>query len=83
MIVVNDGSPDESLERALRLQRDDPRLVVIDRSRNSGPAIRAMMVGLLYARGERVFLLDSDLKEEPEDLSRFHERFVGGEIKNQ
>jgi hypothetical protein len=36
------------------------------------------MVSLSYARGERVFLLDSDLEEEPEDLSRFHERFVGG-----
>jgi len=78
LIMVNDGSPDESLERALRLQRDDPRLVVVDLSRNFGHH-RAQMVGLSYARGERVFLLDSDLEEEPEDLSRLHERLVGGD----
>ncbi|MGI0135016.1 MAG: glycosyltransferase, partial [Candidatus Micrarchaeaceae archaeon] len=68
----------DSLERALRLQRDDPRVVVVDLSRNFGHH-RAMMVGLSYTRGERVFLLDSDLEEEPEDLSRFHERFVAGD----
>jgi hypothetical protein len=37
-----------------------------------------MMVDLSYARGERAFPLDTDLEEEPEDLSRFHERFLGG-----
>jgi putative glycosyltransferase len=78
VIMVNDGSPDESLECALRLQSDDPRLVVIDLSRNFGHH-RAMMVGLSHARGERVFVLDSDLEEEPEDLARFHERFVRGD----
>ncbi|MGI0134838.1 MAG: glycosyltransferase family 2 protein, partial [Candidatus Micrarchaeaceae archaeon] len=78
VIMVNDGSPDESLERALRLQRGDPRLVVVDLSRNYGHH-RAMMVGLSHARGERVFVLDSDLEEQPEDLSRLHERFVRGD----
>jgi putative glycosyltransferase len=78
IVMVNDGSPDDSLERALCLQRDDPRLVVVDLSRNFGHH-KAMMVGLSHARGDRVFLLDSDLEEEPEDLSRFHERFAQGD----
>lgn len=78
IIMVNDGSPDDSLERALRLQRADPRLVVVDLSRNFGHH-KAMMVGLSHARGDRVFLLDSDLEEEPEDLFRFHERFAQGD----
>ena len=34
VIMVNDGWPDDSLERALRLQRGDPRLVEVDLSRN-------------------------------------------------
>jgi putative glycosyltransferase len=80
IIMVNDGSSDDSLERALRLQRDDPRVVVVDLSRNFGHH-RAMMVGLSHARGDRVFLLDSDLEEEPEDLVRFHERFAAGECE--
>jgi putative glycosyltransferase len=78
LIVVNDGSPDDSLERALAVQRDDPRVVVVDLARNFGHH-KAMMIGLSYARGDRVFLLDSDLEEEPEDLFRFHERFAQGD----
>jgi putative glycosyltransferase len=78
LILVNDGSPDDNLERALRLQRNDARVVVVDLSRNFGHH-KAMMVGLSYARGDRVFLLDSDLEEEPEDLFRFDERFAAGD----
>ena len=75
---MNDGSPDDSLEHALQLQHDDPRLVVVDLARNFGHH-KAMMVGLSHARGDRVFLLDSDLEEQPEDLLRFHERFAQGD----
>lgn len=74
IILVNDGSPDRSLEAAVELQRRDPRVVVIDLSRNFGQH-RAIMTGLEHARGELVFLLDSDLEEEPEWLLDFHERY--------
>ncbi len=72
MILVNDGSPDDSLEIALELRRNDPRLCVIDLSRNFGHH-KAMMTGLAHARGRRVFLLDADLEEEPELLIAFAE----------
>lgn len=70
IILVNDGSPDESLDIALELQRSDPRLCVIDLSRNFGHH-RAMMTGLAHTRGCRVFLLDADLEEDPELLLLF------------
>ena len=35
MVCVNDGSTDDSLARLLALHREDPRVVVIDLSRNS------------------------------------------------
>lgn len=72
IVLVNDGSPDESLEIALELQRRDPRLCVVDLSRNFGHH-KAMMTGLAHARGRRVFLLDADLEEEPELLQAFAE----------
>jgi putative glycosyltransferase len=78
VVMVNDGSPDDSLEQALKLQQNDARLVVVDLARNFGHH-KAMMVGLSHARGDRVFLLDSDLEEQPEDLLRFHERFAQGD----
>ena len=49
-------------------------LVVIDLSRNFGHH-KAMMTGLAHARGERVFLIDSDLEEEPEWLISFARRW--------
>lgn len=70
IVLVNDGSPDDSLERAVALTRADPHLVVVDLSRNFGHH-KAMMTGLEHSRGERVFLIDSDLEEEPEWLPEF------------
>ena len=71
-VLVNDGSPDDSLAVALRLRQRDPRVRVVDLSRNFGHH-RALMTGLAHARGELVFLIDCDLEEEPEWLLRFHE----------
>lgn len=70
LVLVNDGSPDDSLAVAVALQRRDPRVRVVDLSRNFGHH-KAMMTGLAHARGELVFLLDSDLEEPPELLADF------------
>ena len=78
LIMVNDGSPDDSLNLALALHRTDPRVVVVDLSRNFGHH-KAMMTGLAHARGDHVFLIDSDLEEEPELLTAFHERLKQGD----
>ena len=75
IIFVNDGSPDRSLFRVLELAKSDPRIVVVDLSRNFGHH-QAMMTGLSYAQGEQIFLIDSDLEESPEWLARFNENYV-------
>lgn len=75
LIMVNDGSPDASLDLALALQQNDPRLTVVDLSRNFGHH-KALMTGLTYANGDLVFLIDSDLDEEPELLAAFHQRLL-------
>lgn len=68
IVYVNDGSPDDSLVQAQRI--NDPRVVIVDLSRNFGHH-KAMMTGLGYAKGEYVFLIDSDLEEPPELLLTF------------
>lgn len=75
LILVNDGSPDESLEVALSLMESDPRLVVVDLSRNFGHH-QALLTGLRYSKGDLVFLLDSDLEESPDYLSIFKKKLV-------
>lgn len=74
IIFVNDGSPDEALEVALSLYEQDDKVRIIDLSRNFGHH-KAMMTGLTYARGDRVFLIDCDLEIEPEILSEFYAKF--------
>ena len=71
IIFVNDGSPDRSLEVAVKLTTSHQNVTVIDLSRNFGHH-KAMMTGLNYASGELVFLIDSDLEEEPEWLIDFN-----------
>ncbi len=74
-ILVNDGSPDDSLELAVELSKRDSHVLVIDLSRNFGHH-NAMKIGLEYSRGANVFLIDSDLEEEPEWLIPFSEEMT-------
>src|SRR6266850_5035889 len=77
IILVNDGSPDDSLAQAIKLHERHPRISVIDLSRNFGHH-RALMAGLTQAQGEKVFLIDSDLEEEPEWLETFNTAMTEG-----
>lgn len=72
IILVNDGSPDDSLDIAILLTEKDNHVTVVDLSRNFGHH-KAMMTGIAHAKGEKIFLIDSDLEEEPEWLGRFAE----------
>ena len=65
VICVNDGSRDDTLQRLLAWRERDPRIRVIDFSRNFGkePALSA---GLAHARGDAVLPLDGDLQHPPE-----------------
>lgn len=70
IVLVNDGSPDGSLDLAVKLTEQDSHLVVVDLSRNFGHH-KAMMTGMAHAKGDLIFLIDSDLEEEPEWLLSF------------
>lgn len=73
IVFVNDGSPDDSAERAAALVEADSHVVLVDLSRNFGHH-KAMMTGLDYAHGDLVFLIDSDLEEDPQWLGSFLEQ---------
>ena len=70
IVLVNDGSPDDSLAMALELQRENARIKIVDLASNYGQH-RAMMTGLEHANGEWLFLIDADLEEAPEVLREF------------
>jgi putative glycosyltransferase len=70
IVYVDDGSPDGSAAAVREIRRSDPRAVLVSLSRNFGHH-QAAVAGLAHARGRRVFIIDSDLEEEPEWLPRF------------
>jgi len=78
MVCINDGSKDDTLEQLLALNQKDPRIVVIDLSRNFGKEA-ALTAGLDHARGDCAIPLDADLQDPPELipelLAKWHEGF--------
>ena len=70
VILVDDGSPDNSLSLAIELTQKYEWLKVVELSRNFGHH-KAMMTGVKFSSGDLVYLLDSDLEELPEWLSDF------------
>lgn len=71
IVLVNDGSPDDSLTYVLSRRQDIPGLVVVDLSRNFGHH-HAMLAGLQHTRGDLVFLIDCDLEVSPRVLQTLY-----------
>lgn len=67
LIIVDDGSPDRSLEIARDLADNDAQIVLVQLSRNFGHH-KALLTGLELARGDLILMIDSDLEEAPENL---------------
>jgi putative glycosyltransferase len=70
LILVVDGSPDNSLDLARAYAANDHRITVVELARNFGHH-RAILAGLSQAQGDRIFFVDSDLEEAPELLTEF------------
>lgn len=77
LVVVNDGSEDDTLREATRYQPASFRMVVVDLSRHFGkePALSA---GLRAATGDAVIPLDADLQDPPELLLEMIARWENG-----
>jgi len=68
IVLVNDGSRDQSWAVMERLAASDPRLVAINLSRNHGHQL-ALTAGLDLCAGERILIIDADLQDPPELLA--------------
>ena len=77
LVVVDDGSTDDTPGVLARLAAADPRVVVVRLSRNFGhqPAVSA---GLDHAAGDAVVILDGDLQDPPEVIPELVARWRAG-----
>lgn len=77
MIFVNDCSKDQTLLRIKELAERDSHVKYLSFSRNFGHQI-AVSAGLDFCTGEAVVIIDGDLQDPPELISKMYERYKEG-----
>lgn len=77
VILVNDGSPDNSWEIIKEIAAEDSRFIGLNLSRNFGqhPAISA---GLRNTSGEWIVVMDCDLQDQPEEIANLYQKALEG-----
>lgn len=77
LIFINDGSTDDTLKIIKDLASKDLKLKIISFSRNFGHQA-AITAGLDYAKGDAVVLMDGDLQDPPELITRMIDEWKRG-----
>lgn len=76
VLLVDDGSTDDSFARLSRLQAQHPQLRVIQFRRNFGQTA-AFAAGFAHARGRLIATADGDMQNDPRDLPAMVARLEG------
>ncbi len=80
MIMVDDGSKDDTAKLALEQHAADPRFNLVKLSRNFGHQA-AITAGLSHADGDAVVIMDADLQDPPELIPQLVEAWrQGGQV---
>jgi dolichol-phosphate mannosyltransferase len=77
LIIVDDGSSDETWSVIGKLHAGDPRVRGIQLSRNYGQQF-GLLAGLAQSRGRAIVMLDADLQHPPELLPRLIDAWRAG-----
>jgi dolichol-phosphate mannosyltransferase len=77
VVLVDDGSLEETWRKLTVLHDRDPHWKVIRFSRNFGHQT-AISAGIFYAEGDCIIILDADLQDPPEELHKFLDKWREG-----
>lgn len=70
ILIVNDGSTDQTCAHLIGASRTIPELRIVNLLRNFGH-MPALSAGIALARGEAVVVMDGDLQDPPELIPKF------------
>ncbi len=77
IILVDDACPQGSWEEIESLCNEDRRVIGIELSRNFGQ-MKAILAGLDQARGNWIVVMDCDLQDRPEEITRLYQTAIQG-----
>jgi dolichol-phosphate mannosyltransferase len=77
IIYVNDASPDNAGEILNEIATTDPRLVIVNHTRNFGSQ-NAFLSGMRISHGDGVILMDGDLQDPPRIIPDLVRKWVEG-----
>lgn len=77
IILVDDGSSDDTVQAARKFQEQDPAVRVIQFRRNFGQTA-AMRAGIQAARGSVIITMDGDLQNDPKDMHKLIDKIDEG-----
>jgi glycosyltransferase involved in cell wall biosynthesis len=77
LVAVNDGSSDQTIHILVEWSKADPRIKVLNLSRNFGHQY-ASTAGVDHASGDVIVLMDADLQDPPEVLHHMVEQYRKG-----
>lgn len=77
IVVVDDGSRDQTYQQICRLSQAEPRIKGVALSRNFGKEA-AMLAGLEYAKGKAIIILDADLQHPPALIPEMVDKWRSG-----
>lgn len=77
IIFVNDACPQGSWEVIEEIAKEDSKFVGIDLSRNFGQS-KAITAGLDNADGDYVIVMDCDLQDKPEEITKLYSKIKEG-----
>ena len=77
LVLINDGSKDQSLMLLRSFHQQDNRICYINLARNFGHQI-AVTAGLNFVRGDMAIILDADLQDPPELIPELIKQWRSG-----
>ena len=77
LVIVNDGSKDQTLPSLLDLTTKISELTIVDLSRNFGH-MQAVSAGLRFSSGKAVVIMDGDLQDPPEIIPEMMKKWKSG-----
>lgn len=77
IVLINDNSVDKSHDIIMQLAKSDKKVISISLTENVGQQ-KATFLGLKYAKGDYIIIIDDDFAHDPEDIRLLYNEALKG-----